>query len=199
MTDVRDEIILPLRTHPQPQPSIVSGGDCAACCFAGLCGIRPDKVYERIFEGEAEAPSRVETEGFLHTARQLGLIRRFVTDVPTWPVPDYYMAFGPSGYVNFDKWFNYLWMAMEGGYYGLASVVFDKTGPEGKIPPDTDHVVLLCGAREVEVPHPTLPSSRIVSEVLVSCSAKSSPKEEWVPVREFLSQRGGYNVILVKP
>lgn len=199
MTEVQDQIVLPLRSHPQPQPHLAEGGDCAACCIAGICGIRPHQVYENLMNGEVSSPSRPDMEPILRTAQMHGLIRRFNTDVPRWPVPDYYMAFGESGYICANEWFRYLWMAFEGGYYGLASVVYDKTGSQGKIPPDTDHMVLLCGAREASVPHPTMSASRIEYQLLVSCSAKSTPKEEWVEAREFLAQRGGYNVILVKP
>jgi len=108
--------------------------------------------------------------------------------------------FGPSGYLCVSEWFGYMQMAMEAGHYGIASVVYDKTGAAGKIPPETDHVVLLCGIRERLEPHPTVEGAGVyVREILVSCSAKSSPDEEWVEVREFLTERGGYNVILVKP
>lgn len=199
MTDVRDEIVLPLRSHPQPQPHLADGGDCAACCIAGLCGIRPEQVYTKLLDGKIESPSRPETLAILRNAEEKGLIQRINDDVPTWHIPHYYMAFGPSGYLNHPEWFRYMRMAFEAGYYGLASVVFDKTGSEGKIPPETDHVVLLCGTRIHAIPHPTLPSSHLKEEILVSCSAKSSPNEEWVGVKEFLAERGGYNVILVKP
>ena len=199
MTKIREEINLPLRVHPQPQPHLSPGGDCAACCIAGLCGIRPEQVYSRLMDGRVEPPSYPEYRQILEQALQLGLIRRYNTDVPFWTVPHYYMAFGPCGYISHPEWFRYLWMAFEAGYYGLASVSFNKEGSRGQVPPRTDHIVLLCGARQLEIPHPTLPGARIEDQVLVSCSAKSSPKEEWVPAQDFLSQRGGYNVILVKP
>ena len=199
MTTIRDSVVLPLRVRPQPQPHLAEGGDCAACVLGGLLGLEVPEVYDQILDGKLEATSRPEWEEMLQNAEQEGTVSRVILDVPFWNFPTYYGAFGPSGYLNFPEWFRYVRMALEAGYYGVASVVYDKTGASGEIPPATDHVILICGAREVEVPHPTLPSSTIQNEVLISCSAKSSPDEEWVNTKQFLVERGGYNIMLVKP
>lgn len=195
--NVRDKVVLERRTRRQPQPHVREGGDCAACMLAGLMEMDIDEVYEHVLVGET-GTSRVEMQKVLEMADLSGQLR-VITDIPQWSVPSYYMAFGPSGYVSHPEWFRYVRMALEAGYYGICSVCFDQRGSGGQIPPETDHVVLVCGARTVEVPHPTLKASRLDNEILVSCSAKSSPDDEWVEVREFLLKRGGYNVILAKP
>lgn len=195
---VTSETILPRRAKPQPQPHIESGGDCGACVLSGLTGLSIEDTYDLLLkEG---SPSRFEMIEALNFAQSEGLVDRIIEGVPLWSTRDVYLAFGASGYLNAREWFQYLRMAAEAGYYGIASVVFDKTGAEGKIPPETDHVVLLCGARERLVPHETMKGAGCYDlEVLVSCSAKSSPDEEWVEVTSFLTNRGGYNATLVRP
>ena len=195
---VTEENVLPRRVVPQPQPALNTGGDCGICVFAGITGLSLKDVYSRFFP--SGAPSRNEMLTALQAARREDLIARVIDDVPIWNLADYYMAFGAGGYLYTLEWFQYIRMAVEAGYYGIASVVFAKTGAEGAIPPPTDHVVLLCGARERFVPHATIEGAgRYDCEVLVSCSAKSSPVEEWVEVKTFLTERGGYNAILVRP
>lgn len=195
---VVEETVLPRRVVPQPQPHVSVGGDCAACVVGGLLDLTVLEVHERLCDGDPTAPSRPETLRVLHRAHAEGLLSRLVTVTPVWPTPDYYMAFGPSGYLHSLEWFGYARMAMEAGYYGVASVVFDQTGSQGKCPPETDHLVLLCGVREI--PRSVGEGAvRIDQEVLVSCSARSSPDEEWVEVREFLTRRGGYNAFWARP
>jgi hypothetical protein len=198
MEAVTDEYLLPRRVVPQPQPHLSPGGDCAACVVAGLLGMGVPEIYDELYEGKPQAPSRPETMKALHRAMGKGLLKRLVTTTPTWPTSEYYLAFGPAGYLHNLEWFAYATMAMEAGYYGIASVVFHKTGNGGQCPPPTDHLVLLCGVREVRV-EVREGAYRIDQQVLVSCSAKSSPAEEWVEVRDFLTNRGGYNAIWAKP
>ena len=158
------------------------------------------EAYDKLYGDDKSAPSRPEMIGILHGAQRDGLVSRLVTDVPRWFVEDIYMAFGSSGYINNLEWFAYVRMALEAGYYGITSVVYDQTGPKGEVPPATDHVVLICGARTISIPHETMEgASSLHDQILVSCSAKSTKDEEWVKVREFLSKRGGYHIILVKP
>lgn len=193
------EVVLPLRVVPQPTPSLSPGGDCGACVLAGLLGTTVEEVYAQFAGGRADAPSRFEMENIVSQALRSGRLDRVVTGVPFWPTRSSYLAFGHSGHLSFPEWFEYVRMALDGGYYGISSVNFEQTGAGSDVPPDTDHVVLICGAREVSIPHEKLPASRIEREVLVSCSARSGPDLEWVEVKEFLAKRGGYNVILVRP
>ena len=89
-------------------------------------------------------------------------------------------------------WFNYVRMGIDAGYYGLALVDFKRQGG-----PDTDHWVMLCGARTLPLP----PDGGLIKgDVLVSCSARSSGmRDEWVDARDFLKHRGGYDVLFVRP
>jgi hypothetical protein len=166
--------------------------------IAGLLRKTVSEVYAEIYEGNPQAPSRPDTVRALHRAKSLHLIHRLVETTPIWPTSEDYLAFGPAGYLHNLEWFAYATMAMEAGYYGIASVVFGKTGSRGTCPPATDHLVLLCGVREVSV-EVREGVHRIDQQVLVSCSAKSSPDEEWVEVRDFLTNRGGYNAMWAQP
>lgn len=191
-----DEVVLPRRAVPQPSPALSAGGDCAACVLGGLLQKSVQEVYTELYKGNPEAPSRIETVQALQRALSFGLLTRLITTTPVWPTPEYYLAFGPSGYLHNIEWFSYTQMALEAGYYGISPVVFDRTGNGGLCPPPTDHVVLLCGVREISLPaHPK--SSKIEHQVLLSCSA--SKAEEWVEVRELLTTRGAYNTIWAKP
>lgn len=195
--DVTEQVVLLRRALKQPQPHISPGGDCAACVVGGLLDMTVQEIYSTFQGGDAEAPSRPETVKTLHHARMEGFLDRLITDTPVWSTPDYYMAFGPAAYLHNLEWFAYVRMAMDGGYYGVANVNFDQTGNGGKCPPTTDHLVLLCGARTVRIPQNK--GARLEDQVLVSCSAKSSPDEEWVEVRDFLLNRGGYNTLWARP
>jgi hypothetical protein len=127
-----------------------------------------------------------------------GLLDRLVSDIPTWSVWDPQKTWGLASWGMFPEWFRYVRMGLDAGYYGLASVRFDQKGPGG----ETDHIVLICGAREKSIPieegGKTL-GYRIDQEILVSCSSTSSPPEEWIETKKFLLERGGFNIILVRP
>lgn len=196
---VREEIVLPRRVVPQPQPFITKGGDCGACVLGGLLGLTVGEVYDRT-RPEDRSFCRPIFESLLMIAKIEGLLDRLILDVPIWFQRKATMSFGLQGHMAFTEWFSYVRMAIEAGYYGICEVSFDQEGPQGKYPPETDHVVLICGVREVQIPLETMKGcSRTDCEILVSCSARSSPDEEWVEVQSFLSNRGGYNIMLARP
>jgi hypothetical protein len=193
------EVVLPLRVVPQPQPSLNPGGDCSACVIAGILGLRVEDVYEDLGRGAPRGLTYYCRRELLERAKSRGLIDRLVLAVPLWPNSmDGYLAFGHQGHLFCTEWFDYMRMALDAGYYGIASVQFEKTGAGTAMPPETNHAVLICGVRERRVPL-SQGACRTDNEVLVSCSSKSSPDLEWVEVQEFLAQRGGYNVQLVRP
>jgi hypothetical protein len=83
-------------------------------------------------------------------------------------------------------------MAIDAGYYGLTTVNFAKAGQA------PDHFVLLAGVRKW-LEEREDGSGTYHPEVLVSCSARSTPALEWVSASEFLKQRGGFNLLLARP
>ena len=86
-------------------------------------------------------------------------------------------------------------MAIDGGYYGIASININGDGPCV----DTDHIVLICGARERSEPNQYVEGAKIIiQEILVSCSAHH-PEGQWYEVIDFLKKRGGFNCYLAKP
>lgn len=191
---IRSEVILPRRAVRQPRPSFVPGGDCAACCLAGVLGLPVRVVYERIYE-KAEPPSYHEVTQILYRAERAGLVERFVDDVPMWPFQLYsgQATWGAPAWAQNLSWWRYLRLALDGGYYGLAEVTYDRKGPFQA----PDHYVVLCGVRELW-PEPGTGGGPIHAQVLVSCSA-SCPEGEWVEVLDLLKHRGGFSMQLARP
>jgi hypothetical protein len=195
MTDF--EIVLPRRVVHQPDPGIAPGGDCGACALGGLLGIAAAEAYRygRKREG-VELGTLTDWYAMkkaVIAAGVEGMFDRHVTAVPVWPSSffELTMTFGPD--VAVQEWWDYFVMALDAGYYGFAQVDFKRRGRDDG--PGSDHWVLLVGARQISPAGPGL----VRQEVLVSCSAKSSPDEEWVGMQDFLKWRGGYNLILARP
>jgi hypothetical protein len=188
-----EQVVLPLRVRPQPVPHLNPGGDCGACVLAGLLGLEPAQVYERLCAGKVESIGYPEMQRLLRAHPEL--FDRAVWEAPLgWPVYDIQRAFGAPAHLQGSAWFAYVRMAIDAGYYGIANVDFRRGGTTGYGP---DHWVLICGARLR--PPPPGESGRVWQEVLVSCSAKSSPDEEWVDAHDFLRERGGFNLLLARP
>lgn len=186
------QIVLPRRVRPQPQPHLHPEGDCGPCVLAGLLDWEVRDVYERLYDGKPRSLSREDMRRALWGSRGFD---RIIEEAPLgWTVYEAHRAFGSPAHLQGLGWFGYIRMAVEAGYYGLAQVSYRKLGPTG---PGTDHWVLLCGARERHPPAGQ--GGTIAQEVLVSCSAKSSPDEEWVDAHEFLRSRGGFNLLLARP
>lgn len=184
------EVVLPRRALPQPRPGIMPRGDCAGCCFAGLTGWPIERVYAEIYDRQ-DAPSNPVTRTYLHAALALGLLDRLDDTVPVWHGWDAQMQWGLPGRSMALGWWGRVRMAIDAGYYGLAEVCFAKT-PDAP----TDHVVLICGAREVYPPAGEC--GAIHHEILVSCSA-AHPDGVWVEVGDFLRSWGGFNLFLARP
>lgn len=188
------EVILPRRALPQPSPKIVEGGDCGPCCLAGMANKTIQEVYD-LQEDGPEAFSWPKAVRTLHEAKRQGWLDRFIDDIPIWTQWKSKMQFGMPSWDSNLEWFGYVTMAIDAGYYGFCSVNYDGKGPLV----DSDHVVLICGVRELTVPHKTVKGAAcIVPELLVSCSA-TCPEGRWEEHREFLTKRGGYNILLARP
>lgn len=190
---IRYEVTLPRRVVPQPTPNIHEGGDCGACVLAGLLGVTPAEVYPLCEIDPAKQDISFERmRQALHDAKHRGDFDRINIDSPEWPQRIASMrTYGSASWTQAMDWFNYVRMAFDAGYYALANVQHAKQGGA------PDHWVLLAGAREV---YPDGDKGGVIhQQVLVSCSARSTPDEEWVEVREFLEKRGGFNVYLARP
>lgn len=188
-----DQVVLPRRVHQQPVPHLNSAGDCGPCVLAGLLGLGVNEVYTRFFYKVASI-SRDEMRRALWEAYRDNLLDRVADDPPLlWDVYDVHRTFGHPAHLQGGGWFAWVRMALDAGYYGLAEVDHRRGGPAGQ---GKDHWVLICGAREVPPPPP---GGAVAQDVLVSCSSKSTPDEEWVDAREFLMHRGGFNLFLARP
>jgi hypothetical protein len=191
-----NSIILPLRVMPQPMPFIVPGGDCGACVLSGLSGKTIPEIYRLAYADKPEAISLFEMKRALRCGETYG----WDDYQEDWPVMwsaywEPWQSFGLQAFFQATAWFKYVKMALEAGYYGICNVRHDKTGPFSNGP---DHWVLICGAQTVKVPL-SGGGARMDDQVLVSCSARATPDEEWVEARKFLKERGGFNILLVRP
>ena len=187
---------LPRRVVPQPKPAIHKGGDCSACVLGGVLGIPTVReVYETFFGGKPKALSRHEMVAAVEDAEwKLELLDRVISDIPHWPALPNTQIWGQPGWGQNLAWYAYVRMAIDAGYYGIASISYAKQGP----PAESDHVVLICGVRVREEPTRIAKAFKLTHEILVSCSA-AHPEGRWVDHNEFLEAWGGYNVILVRP
>lgn len=184
---IRHEVILPKRVVPQPTPHIHAGGDCGACVLGGLLGMAPAEVYRRFeFDPTKQDISFDRMRQALYDEK----FDRKITHFPEWPQSIESMrTYGNPSRNQAMAWYEYVRMGLDAGYYGIANVDHAK---QSRAP---DHWVLICGAHEV---YPEA-AGAVHQNILVSCSSKSTPDEEWVEVREFLEQRGGFNLYLARP
>lgn len=192
------EIVLARRVVPQPASFIVAGGDCGACVLAGLLGISVERVYDELRE-KRESIHFSEMARILRCAEFRGLAEAYIDE------PAFWMPFGGgAGMCPFGNtakwsaraWFNYVRMAMIAGYHAIAHVDHERKGDAGLGP---NHWVALVGIRSRKVPGKVEGSYSFEEEVLVSCSARSTPAEEWVDAHQFLRERGGFDLLFVKP
>lgn len=193
------DIVLPRRVFHQPDPHLNPGGDCGACVLGGLTNRDPKRIYDELFSGKPVSVNYHMMHQALRDMYWRGLLDRILLESPVW-FQDFggdQMAWGLHGNLQSVHWVEYLRLGFDSGHYAVANVDTLKGGPFGRGP---NHWVLLCGLREVEIPHPSMPGvSRYDIQVLVSCSSSRTPDEEWVEVEEFLRERGGFNVILARP
>jgi hypothetical protein len=161
-----------------------------------LTGKDVPQVYADLRDGKVDSIGFVEMQ---HVLRQFDAEywSGYLDEYPlSWSgLFNPWLAFGLQARHQQLSWFKYVQMAMEAGYYGLANVDFHRKGASGQGP---NHWVLLCGFQTVRVEFPG-GGARMDNQVLVSCSATSSPDEEWVNVGDFLTNRGGFNLLLVRP
>lgn len=192
---IKNNVVLPRRVIPQPTPFLYSGGDCGACVLGGITGQPLETVY-KTFQPKEPKPntfSWYEMRNALHLGCADGIFDRVIVESPTWRGPIEAMAhWGSPSWTQTLPWFAYVKMAFDAGYYALAMVSHAKQGPWQS----PDHWVMLCGARDI---YPDDGPGAIDHEVLVSCSSRATPDEEWVEIGDFLEKRGGFNCFFARP
>lgn len=178
-------VVLPRRVVPQPSPAMNPAGDCLSCCLAGALAVPIAEVHTEI---ESQG-ARCARPGGRWVVEALG--HEAIDDVPIW-VTDCIGERGLRGQDQAWPWWRYLRVALEAGWYAVATVRYDRDPVL-----NTDHAVLLCGVRSRWVPVAAVPGARREAlEVLVSCSA-SCPGGTWEDAEEFL-RRGGFALLLVR-
>jgi hypothetical protein len=155
--------------------------------------MQPREVYKRFnIDIEKHSLGWHEMKHALHQAHADGDFDRIVLETPEWPQRvEMFRTYGNPSTNQASEWFNWVRMGLDGGYYALALV---DHAQKGQAP---DHWVLIVGAREVWPDGSE--GGGIDHEVLVSCSSRSTPDEEWVEVHRFLKNRGGFNPFLARP
>lgn len=185
-------VVLARRVVPQPTPELVAGGDCGACVLGGALGISIERVYDELL-GSRQSLSFYEMQRALRVVTGT-LADRSIEDPAEWPSSFRgHRSFGRPGYAESLPWFRYVQMAVDAGYYGIAMVDMDRNaGANG----GCNHWVMICGARTEGAQN----GKTITGDVLVSCSARrTAGADEWVEARDFLKNRGGYDVLFVRP
>jgi hypothetical protein len=153
------------------------------------------EVYERVVTGEDERRRGLTWPGMqraLSEAASQDLVDRVINDVPSWPAYPGHMVHGSPGWLTSTAWFRYVAMALDAGYYGLLGESSDGAGPLK----ETDHWVLLVGARATWKPAAVAGARSLCTEILTSCSRRG---ENWFEAAEYLKRRGGFNVLLARP
>lgn len=182
-------LVLPRRVISQPTPELVAGGDCGACVLGGILGVSIEEAYK--LKGKQEAIRRGEMARLLRVAISHGLADRMIEDAAQFQSNSrHWPSFGNPAHLESLAWFNYVRMAIDAGYYGIATVDINKSGGF-----DTNHWISICGART----HGAISGQAITGEILINCSARTTPDLEWAEVREFLRLRGGYDLLFVRP
>jgi hypothetical protein len=221
------EIVLPRRPPINPTPCINGGGDCGACVVAGVLNITVEQAYEYHVSGNYYGGDPIpkisswnqnsmrntltmlvnDLGGYRETPR---LLEHVVDDVPIWPFAFPFQGlgipYGLAGHRQFDGWVNYVRAMLTGQYYGITTVYnngFKKTTDDAMFG-ETDHWITIVGWRYAFVPTEDEERKKISrghyqQEVLIANSARSSPREEWIDVGEFLKSWGGFGVIWAKP
>jgi hypothetical protein len=190
------EIALPRSTVKQPEPSLSSGGDCGACVLAGLTG-KPLRSMYLLVDEEPKPFTIYSMSAALGVLEDQGGLDRVVEEPPNWMpyVHPAYAAFGYTALSQAPMWWAYLRLAIDAGYYGMATMSFQ---PVSSKPGDTyfssNHWVMFKGCRFRWEDMPG--GSRGKEEILVSCSVKG---DYWIEVREFARLHGGAQLMLARP
>ena len=203
------EVTLPRRPLKNPQPCVVSCGDCGACVVAGLLNITVEQAYEQHeseyyyrgplnLEPAKEIPKRSafsyhSMRRTLMTAMYADQLDRAILDTPIWVLGsriEVNGSFGITAALQSIEIRAY-WLAMfDAGYYGVCQVSMKGGGMAQGV----DHWVMLCGFRRRAGE-----GSVIEEELLVGDSALSQPQERWIGVNTFLRDYGGFMAFFVRP
>jgi len=192
----------------------VSGGDCGACCLAGLLNTGVLEAYELHESGyygrgpldlnpakEIPKQSSFSYHSMDRTLTHLfyeGTLDRYINDPPIWLINqniEMNGAWGASSLLMASAFINYCLAMFDAGYYGIAQVNLQGDGPYSR--GGTNHWVMLCGARRRRYQEGD--RTFIAEEVLVGDSAWSQPRERWIGWREFLEKHGGFMAFFARP
>lgn len=197
------ELVLQRRVPKNPTPHINAGGDCGACVLSALTGLPVRDVYKA---ARPDNPSSTDPFSFyemrsaLYALQKDDLIDNLNVDCPIWIEDVARYPFGFSSWMMSIQWFNYIHLGLQAGYYAVCEVNMrgEEKNPVRGL--ETDHWVLICGARLRWEPCRSVTGAKTGhQEVLVRDSATCMPEERWVEKNDFLRRHGGFQAMLVKP
>lgn len=205
MMELRD-VVLPRRAVPQPHPTVCPGGDCGACCIAGVLGISVAEAYD-LQDKDCRASTAKDVPVPFSWYSMIHALKCYETGYPLhdgvldsaplwpWEISGAQTTMGLTSWVQGSAWWNYVRMGLCGGFYGVCHMDIEGKGPLSS----HNHWVVICGARIVRVPIESVPgAARLDSQILVSCSARY-PDGQWRDTFEFLEKYGGFNIVMVRP
>jgi len=197
-----EHLLLKKRSTYNPKPFIIEGGDCGACALGGLFDMKVKDVYDYLYD-EPRSFSYLDIHKFLSNKKEEGKCD-FMDDLPKLGYDEYrpyYMQFGLPSHNFTLPWYKRVKERLDDGYIGICSVNFKLNGHiEGM----TDHWVLIVGYevlkkfRTMKVDGEDYPYDYAQDNVIVSCSAHSTPELQFVNKFDFLKYRGGWNAMFVR-
>lgn len=192
------EIVLPKRVVPQPRPRIYKGGDCSACVLAGLIGYTVEEIYTEVYEQDLDQPKPLcwpEMALRLNRLYYKKELDRLIDSIPIWPTDDAMRSFGDGFAAQGHRWFKYVTMALDAGYYGI--MMYNLQGDLSQMP---NHFVLVCGARVRGRKIRNKAAWEMESQLLISCSSRrTADKAFWVALNDLAAKHGGFNILLARP
>lgn len=196
-------MLLPAISSQQPHPNILSGGDCAYCCLAGIMRTDVIEAYEYVdrfrsasngsMEKErrslsnscmrkiAEVWNKSQTSQVTPKLDAKELCQKMWECKQPWGAPSWEMT---------GAWSDKVYEILKKDYALMASIDFEGKGPRFK-DRETNHAVLIIGLKDV---YRRIDDhcSAIDTILTISCSVRGI----WTcEVSEFLFKYGGFNSV----
>lgn len=197
MVELKYQYKLERMVPRNPSPSIVPGGDCGACVLAGLLGSsnpRDGYLFDR-----KNAPAAYEHFSMKETLTglyyQKEALIHIVMEPPVWlPGHSFELWKGLPAISMSLEWFAYITMAIQAGYYGIASVSHNGEGRH------SDHFIMIAGVKnEVHYDDESRTCGVHKNFLLIRDSSLAHEPEYWLEVGTYLEYYGGFNTFLAKP
>ena len=212
MTDFDYEVINNITPIKQPKPRINEGGDCGACCIAGIIGYTAEqlpKLYKNILKpyygGTPREVGSVnwadlldKTSKFMHNKLQITepvvIDNINFNDVEKHNI--YHNPYYSTPWNLIKPYIHKLRTYLEAGYIAMTTIKYDGTAN----PLDfkgTDHWVIINGVKK-ETTKVKLDSGYrydVEFKVKIGCSVKG---QYWINAEKLIKNHGGFNLAFIR-